>query len=105
MLSRQQLEGPGGFECPDPEDLVFYWHEYLPGAEEPRVFEEVVKRKWPILTFAVDPAVDEQNIDEAASVHRELQLAVAFAFAAGRSASTGSTDSPAGWSTTPRRWP
>ncbi len=80
----KNLKDRGSFECPDPESLVFYWHEYLPGAEEPRIFQELVRKYWPILTFAVDPAVDEQNIDEASSTQRELQLALAFAFAAGR---------------------
>jgi hypothetical protein len=80
----KNMNGRGGFDCPEPDNLVFYWHEYLPVAPEPQIFQEVIKRNWPILTFAVDPVVDEQNIADAASVHRELQLALAFAFAAGR---------------------
>ena len=71
-------------ECLEPGNLIFYWHEYLPDAPERAIFQKLIKKSWPILTFAVDPVVDEQNIDDAASIHRELQLALAFAFAAGQ---------------------
>ena len=80
----KNLNGREGFHYPEPENLVFYWHEYLPEAPEPRAFQDLIKKFWPMLTFAVGPAVDEQNIDEASSTQRELQLALAFAFAAGR---------------------
>src|SRR5262249_44875845 len=47
-------------------------------------FEQYVTKRWPIITFALDPVTDEQNIADASSVVRDLQLALAFAFSTGQ---------------------
>ena len=47
-------------------------------------FEEYVTKRWPIITFALDPVTDEQNIADSSSVVRDLQLALAFAFSTGQ---------------------
>jgi hypothetical protein len=80
----KNMKNRSRFDWPDPDEMVFYWHDYQSEAPEPQVFQEIIKQYWPILTFAVDPVLDEQNIADAASIHRELQLALAFSFAAGR---------------------
>jgi hypothetical protein len=55
-----------------------------PTPEAKAKFEEYVQKRWPIITFALDPMVDEQNIADASSVKRDLQLALAFAFSTGQ---------------------
>jgi hypothetical protein len=68
--------------CPDPESLSFF--EYVPSPDAESAFEWYVKNRWPMIVFALDPTVDQQNIADAYSLRRDLQLAVAFAFATGR---------------------
>ena len=70
-----------GASCPDLSGLRFY----IPTtAEVHTTFQEYVRLKWPILTFALDPVVDQQNLADSANLKRDLQLAVAFAFSTGQ---------------------
>jgi len=70
-----------GANCPDVSGLRFY----IPTTEEVHtIFQEYVRLKWPILTFALDPVVDQQNLADSANLKRDLQLAVAFAFSTGQ---------------------
>jgi hypothetical protein len=62
--------------------LRFYEKNPAPEAEE--TFEHYVKARWPMIVFALDPFVDEQNIADAFSLRRDLQLAMAFAFSTGK---------------------
>ncbi|MGO9601519.1 MAG: hypothetical protein ACLP7Q_26365 [Isosphaeraceae bacterium] len=48
------------------------------------LFQEFVRVKWPIITFALDPVTDQQNIADSFNLKRDLQLAVSFAFATGQ---------------------
>lgn len=64
-------QGPGQMYLPDPS------------AEDRQAFMQYVECRWPIHVFALDPAVDEQNIGEAFSRRRELQLALSLAFVSG----------------------
>ncbi len=48
------------------------------------VFREYVRKRWPIITFSLDPVTDQQNIADSFSLNRDLQLAVSFAFATGQ---------------------
>ena len=89
LLNRQlhedmsQTTGPDGWRCPpEAEHMAFY--QPLPPADVMQVFEQYVKARWPVITFALEPVVDEQNIDDAFTRRRDLQLALAFALAAGR---------------------
>lgn len=68
--------------CADPEILSF--HDAVPSPEAETAFEWYVKNRWPMIVFALDPTVDQQNIADAYSLRRDLQLAVSFAFATGR---------------------
>lgn len=47
-------------------------------------FNEYVKCRWPIRVFALDPVSQDQNVADAFSRRRELQVAMALAFAGGQ---------------------
>lgn len=53
-----------------------------PAAEQ--AFVEYVKCRWPIHVFALDPQRQDQNIADTYSMRREMQLALALAFSAGK---------------------
>jgi len=55
-----------------------------PSAEARAVFADYVQRRWPIRVFALDPVIDEQNVEESFARRREAQIAMAVAFASGR---------------------
>jgi hypothetical protein len=55
-----------------------------PSPEARTAFNEYVKKRWPIKVFALDPINDEQNVADALSTRRELQLALAVAFKSGK---------------------
>ncbi len=73
--------GPGG-DCCNVEAMRFYAPRPDPAAQA--CFERYVALRWRIITFALDPAVDQQNIADASSTTRDLQLALAFAFSTGQ---------------------
>ena len=58
----------------------------VPGPIPPRLraFEDYVRRRWPLIVFALDPVNDQQNIADSRQVGREIQLAAAFAAASGQ---------------------
>ncbi len=70
------------FVCPDLSSLRFY--ERTPSPEAEDAFAHYVRARWPMIVFALDPAVDQQNIADALSLRRDLQLALAFSFATGK---------------------
>jgi len=55
-----------------------------PAPEARAAFHDYVRRRWPVRVFALDPAVEEQTVDDAFARRRELQIATALAFASGR---------------------
>ncbi|HUT92174.1 MAG TPA: hypothetical protein VMY37_21955 [Thermoguttaceae bacterium] len=62
------------------------WRQFYlpkPWPEDRAAFNEYVRCRWPVVVFALDPVIDEQNIAELFSVRREMQLAAAVALAAG----------------------
>lgn len=60
-------------------------HLYFPHDETAqRCFTDYVKNRWPIITFAIDPVVDQQNIADSSTLNRDLQLALAYAFSTGQ---------------------
>src|SRR5262249_46155911 len=89
LLNRQlredmkQTKGADGFTCPAEVDSLFFYPPE-PGAEAINAFQEYVKARWPIITFALEPVTDQQNVDDAYTRRRDLQLAIAFALSAGR---------------------
>jgi hypothetical protein len=47
-------------------------------------FNDYVRRRWPVRVFALDPAIDEQTVEDSFARRRELQIVTAAAFASGR---------------------
>ena len=89
LLNRQLQEdmkatkGADGYVCPAEVDgMVFYTPE--PAPDVVTTFQEYVKARWPMITFALEPVTDQQNIQDAFTRRRDLQLAVAFALSSGR---------------------
>ncbi len=83
------LVGCNGFACKVAVDSIsFYLPPALadtePGVTAAQVFQDYVRARWPLVTFSLDPVVDQQNLADAYSLRRELQLAVAYAFSTGR---------------------
>ena len=64
-----------------PDWPQFYLPE--PGPMETELFNAYVRCRWPIHVFALDPVSDEQNVADAFSMRREMQLAAAAALASG----------------------
>ena len=71
-----------GSQSPDLTSVFFYDKDPSPEAEE--IFEHYIRARWPMIVFALDPSVDQQNIADAFSLRRDLQLALAFSFATGK---------------------
>ena len=89
LLNRQlhedmkQTKGANDYVCPpEVDEMPFFAPQPIPEVEA--AFEAYVKARWPMITFSVEPVVDEQNIEDSLTRRRDLQLAVAFAFSAGR---------------------
>ncbi len=70
--------------CPDLDSLRFYFVQPDLAAQASGVFNDYVTNRWPVITFALDPVVDQQNILDNFSLRRDLQLALAFAFSTGQ---------------------
>ena len=66
------------------DEAHFYYPRYIPNDVGKDLFREYVKRRWPILTFALAPVVAEQNIADSFNLKRDLQLALSFAFSTGQ---------------------
>ncbi len=63
------------------------WQPYYlpdPPPEARQAFNEYVHCRWPIHVFALDPENETQNIADAFSLRRELQLAMSLAFVSGQ---------------------
>lgn len=54
-----------------------------PPPEACEAFNEYVRCRWPVIVFALDPEIEEQNIGSAFSRRREVQLAAAIAASRG----------------------
>jgi hypothetical protein len=79
----RRMQGRPGFACvPDIDSLYFY--SPVPTPEAENAFREYVKARWPIVAFGLDPVTDQQNIADALNRYRDLQLALALSFSAGR---------------------
>ncbi|QEH32457.1 hypothetical protein OJF2_09280 [Aquisphaera giovannonii] len=66
------------------DDVRFFLPPDVPNDVAKAVFNDYVKAKWPILTFSLDPVTDQQNIADSFNLKRDLQLALAYAFATGQ---------------------
>lgn len=86
MKSIAQLRGCG---CMEADHLQFYMPD--PQPQERQAFQEYVRCRWPIHVFALDPVTQDQNIGDAATIRRELQLAVSLAFVGGKMSASNFT--------------
>ena len=64
------------------DEIHFYLRDPMPDAEE--AFQAYIKARWPMITFSLEPVVDQQNIEDSFTRRRDLQLAIAFALSSGR---------------------
>jgi hypothetical protein len=67
-----------------PDGLHFYVQDEASLAVTGPIFNDFVKYRWPIITFAIDPVTDQQNVADSYTLQRDLQLALSFAFATGQ---------------------
>lgn len=56
----------------------------FPSPQARMAFNHYVQARWPLHVFALDPVVQEQNIEDSYARRRETQIAMAMAFASGR---------------------
>ncbi len=77
------LEAHGIHYVVPPEMHFYYQNEMLEDAAK-AVFNDFVRYKWPVVTFALDPVTDQQNVADSFNLKRDLQLALSFAFATGQ---------------------
>lgn len=70
--------GTSGFE----EHGPFFGPHPAPTAR--LAFNRYVLTRWPLHVFALDPVVQEQNVEDSYARRRETQIAMAMAFASGR---------------------
>jgi hypothetical protein len=62
-----------------------------PAPEARAAFNDYVRCRWPIRVFALDPVSQDQNVDDVYARRRELQVAMAMAFASGRMSASALT--------------
>lgn len=79
----KQVKGADGYLAP-PEVASMQFYVTNPPPEVVTTFENYVKARWPMITFALEPILAEQNIEDDYSRVRNLQLAIAFALSSGR---------------------
>jgi|GEM_PF-4797922 len=74
----QRVSRDPNCECVMADPQVFYGPHPDPVAKQ--VFAEYVKCRWPVRVFALDPVVQQQNVNDAFSLRREMQMSLALAF-------------------------
>ncbi|GAA4454013.1 hypothetical protein [Novipirellula rosea] len=65
------------------ESVYFFQEEVTPNEEVVRLWEMVIQENFPVHVFALDPQVEEQNVYDAFSRRREMQIALAISVARG----------------------
>ncbi len=84
QLAQDMKEAAAAKNCPC---APAGWLDYFspnPSPEARRAFNDYVRCRWPIHVFAIDPAAQQQNIADAFSGRREMQLAMSLAFVSGQ---------------------
>lgn len=79
----KRTKGANDYSAPPDIDMMYFYAPEPPEATI-RAFEDYVRARWPMIAFSLEPVVDQQNIEDAFTRRRDLQLAVAFALASGR---------------------
>jgi hypothetical protein len=70
--------------CPCPPDAWLPLFLPHPPPEVCQIFNDFVRCRWPLYIFALDPETEDQNVGDAFSLRRELQLAMSLAFTNGQ---------------------
>ncbi|EMI22904.1 putative membrane or secreted protein [Rhodopirellula maiorica SM1] len=65
------------------ESVYFFQEEVAPQEDVVRLWEMVIQENFPVHVFALDPQVEEQNVYDAFSRRREMQIALAISVARG----------------------
>ncbi|WP_372717761.1 hypothetical protein [Novipirellula sp.] len=65
------------------ESVYFFQEEVTPQEDVVRLWEMVIQENFPVHVFALDPQVEEQNVYDAFSRRREMQIALAISVARG----------------------
>lgn len=80
---KRKLE-PGKLEAAQASGMVFFASsfEHMPLAVE--LWQMIIRENFPLSVFTLDPQVEEQNVYDAFSRRREMQLALAYNVARGR---------------------
>jgi hypothetical protein len=65
--------------CLDSDPLLL-----RPTSREEEIFNRYVEKQWPMHVFALDPVTQDQNVADAASIRRNLRVALSFALATGK---------------------
>lgn len=82
ILKELQLRGKL-CECPEPlNDVLFFAPDEA--GQTARLWSILVQETFPLHVFALDPEIEEQNVYDAFSRRREMQLALAISVASGR---------------------
>jgi hypothetical protein len=74
---------PTGIDAPSIQQVQLFNSEGAEGDRARALWNALVQAQFPVHVFTLDPLVEEQNIYDAFSRRRELQLAMAFAVANG----------------------
>lgn len=96
----RRFDGKNGFHAETDIDSLKFYHQPEPAivqvqdeAGQPiahdyvtaeKVFTDFVKYRWPVICFALDPVTDQQNIADASTLRRDLQIALSLAVANGQ---------------------
>ena len=74
-------------DCPQNQ----YYEFFRPNPDEAarQAFAAYVRCRWPIRIFALDPVIDQQNVEDSFSRRRETQIALAMGFASGQLSTQG----------------
>jgi hypothetical protein len=82
MQDLKSTQAARGCPCP-PNDWAPFFLPHPP-PEVCQLFNDYVRCRWPIYVFALDPETEDQNVGDAFSLRRELQLAMSLAFTSGQ---------------------
>jgi hypothetical protein len=84
QLVKDMKEAAASKGCPCAHEGWLPYFLPNPPPEARQAFNDYVRCRWPIHVFALDPAAQQQNLADAFSGRREMQLAMSLAFVSGK---------------------
>jgi hypothetical protein len=91
QLIQDMKETAAAKACSSHSEIWQAYYDPSPSAEARQGFNEYVRCRWPIHVFALDPMTEDQNIADAFSLRREMQLAMSLAFVSGQISASNMT--------------